>query len=507
MNESPQFEEIFQDALGRIEGGESVQECLASHPELTSEMVSALEVVGALRRLITSLPARSDETRTIAKEQFLAALARQQVALAPAPTSADPTPPPTPKVSQPTGYTTFGERWRDLLSTLRQGLVVQRLAPALGMLVLVILLVSGTVIASAASLPGDALYPVKLAAEQVQKVVVIGKEQQTRLEQIFEQRRMAEINAVLKTRREVQVSFSGIIQDVRPGALVVNGLVVRLDEGSQVEGAPAIGEMAAITVQTRQTGDLVAVTVRVSIAPPPTATPRPTLKRPVATRRLSAPPTAIAPVKTTSATSTRADLTTPTVLATEDTLLTPTAVATAGTETPLATAASSPTAEITPQGTATVLPTPEGTPTPLSGSTLTPAPSPQPSPVNTAAPTLEVTVGPTGETTPSAPRSSATPTVPVVASTLQPTPAETALAVTTATPGSQPVATDTPVLEAPTAVPVPPTDVPAPTELPPPTAAPVPTEPPPPPPTAVPVPPPPTAVPAPPESPPPTAAP
>jgi hypothetical protein len=150
----------------------------------------------------------------------------------------------------------------------------QRWTPALGALLLLVLLISTTVIASASSLPGDPLYPVKLVSEQVQLMVARGEAQRATLEVRFEERRLQEAQMVVQTNRRARLYFSGTVEEVTPDFLRIGRLVVHLDkETTQVEGAPMAGATIKVVAISPGTGNLIALEVQVLGIPTPRPTP------------------------------------------------------------------------------------------------------------------------------------------------------------------------------------------------------------------------------------------
>ncbi|UCC63800.1 MAG: hypothetical protein JSV36_01710 [Anaerolineae bacterium] len=88
----------------------------------------------------------------------------------------------------------------------------RRLLPvALGLALALMIASTWTVSASASSLPGEALYPVKLAAEQTRLAVTFRHEARARLHLAFAARRLNEIEALLLQNRAIE---AGPIDDL-----------------------------------------------------------------------------------------------------------------------------------------------------------------------------------------------------------------------------------------------------------------------------------------------------
>jgi len=103
--------------------------------------------------------------------------------------------------------------------------VMPRLAlVALAFLLVIIGSMNGLVVASAKTLPGDALYPVKRAAENVTLSLTrdIGVRQQ--MEESYQHRRAEEVRSLLAQQRVHSISMEGLVSAATLQQLVVNGI-------------------------------------------------------------------------------------------------------------------------------------------------------------------------------------------------------------------------------------------------------------------------------------------
>lgn len=131
MKKNRELENIFDDCLGRLARGETLMQCLESHPGQAAQLEPLLRTVQAARETSAILP--RPEFRARARYEFHSAL--QEAA----------------------------SKKRPSLFGLRTRLVT-------AMVALSIILVSGggTVVMASSSMPDNPLYPVKLATEEVQ---------------------------------------------------------------------------------------------------------------------------------------------------------------------------------------------------------------------------------------------------------------------------------------------------------------------------------------------------
>ena len=134
MKKNRELENIFDDCLERLVRGETLKQCLESHPEQAEQLEPLLRAAQAARETSAILP--RPEFRARARYEFHSAL--QEAA----------------------------SKKRPFLFGLRTRLVT-------AMVALSIILVSGggTVVMASSSMPDSPLYPVKLATEEVQLVL------------------------------------------------------------------------------------------------------------------------------------------------------------------------------------------------------------------------------------------------------------------------------------------------------------------------------------------------
>ena len=128
MKTDKEFNNILNECLERLLKGETVEQCLKSYPEQTAELKPLLETALAAKRASAIKPRADFKAR--ARYQLRSALSETA---------------PRPSLG-------WFPRWATVTA-----------------IVLVLLLVgSGTVIAAGNSMPDSPLYPVKLATEEAQ---------------------------------------------------------------------------------------------------------------------------------------------------------------------------------------------------------------------------------------------------------------------------------------------------------------------------------------------------
>jgi len=158
-------EDILNECIERVMGGESIEACLARYPEHAPELEPLLRVA------VATATASQVEPRPGFKAE---ARYRLQAAL---------------------------QKPRRRRFALLRG--QPKWVGAVAGVLLLFLAGSGTVVASASSVPGDVLYPVKTATERVRMAFARGDEARAELEIAFAERRAQEI-VVLSERGRVE---------------------------------------------------------------------------------------------------------------------------------------------------------------------------------------------------------------------------------------------------------------------------------------------------------------
>ena len=134
MNKNREFENIFDDCLERLARGDTLMQCLESHPEQAEQLEPLLRTAQMARETSAILP--HPEFRARARSEFHSAL-------------------------------------QEAVSKKRPSLFGLRTRLVTAMVALSIILVSGggTVVMASSSMPDNPLYPLKLASEEVQMVL------------------------------------------------------------------------------------------------------------------------------------------------------------------------------------------------------------------------------------------------------------------------------------------------------------------------------------------------
>ena len=295
MNDVP--ETVLQETLDLLEQGNSIEQILALHPDYAASLRPFLQTAA---QLATLAPQPSLAAKQASQKAFLAHAANLKA---------------TP-VRPSSWY------------RLRQILL-----PVVSLAVMLILFGVTAVSVSGAALPGDALYRVKRTVETVRLNQADDPETAVALMNEFIQRRIDEVQALLRTDRSELVTFEGEVQAIQPEQWIVAAIAVGVDGNTNKDEQLQMGHLAQVTGRTGN-GTLLAVSITMvkgDVAEPeqePTPEPSPVPPTATATQTPSPEPTD-EPTATQTLTATPTSTATATPTATSTATATPTATATA----------------------------------------------------------------------------------------------------------------------------------------------------------------------------------
>lgn len=113
---------------------------------------------------------------------------------------------------------------------------------------------NGLATVSAKALPGDGLYPVKLAAENISLRLAPSGVARQQLADDYQQRRTEEVRSLLAMGIERKISLEGVIDEVSPEQLIVQGIPVRLNANTEVSGEMVPGRLVKLEGTTQPGG-------------------------------------------------------------------------------------------------------------------------------------------------------------------------------------------------------------------------------------------------------------
>lgn len=129
-----------------------------------------------------------------------------------------------------------------------------RLATAILLVLILILTGSSLISASAQSLPGDQLYPVKRAVENVRLGITFNPTSHQHIEASFQERRLSEVQQLIKLRRSEMVSFDAQVLKQGDDRWLVGDIIVVLTPETTIIGEIIPGMVVEIEGITQPEG-------------------------------------------------------------------------------------------------------------------------------------------------------------------------------------------------------------------------------------------------------------
>ncbi len=216
--------DALENCLQRMDQGESLDSVLALYPELAARLRPLLE---------TAMRARS-----AGRESLPQAVLVRQIS-----------------------------RGLALAADLRQGknrrLLQRRFwRPAVTILAVIAILVmssKGLLTASAHSIPGDTLYPLKRSLESTQLHLVSDPAKRQVLEQEFDERRVDETKSLLTHQRIEYVDFTGVVLSQSEGNWLVSGISVNVTPHTEIDEGLGVGDEIEVRGSTNDAGGVDAI--------------------------------------------------------------------------------------------------------------------------------------------------------------------------------------------------------------------------------------------------------
>lgn len=233
---SDRFEDILNDCIDALLRGESVEQCLQRYPQHAPQLEPLLRTALAAHDSATSIEPRPDFKAQV-RYQLQAALHDRKRRARP--------------------------RWVSALGWL------PRWATITVAIVLIALIAGGsTVAASSGSVPGDTLYPVKLATERVQMAFTFSDAGRVELEARFASRRIDEMQRVIlkddpELIEELASRFEAHLQNIE-------GLASRIRSEA---GDGQVLFRVRMHMQLNYAGDMAKLDNAIGVAPGPARPP------------------------------------------------------------------------------------------------------------------------------------------------------------------------------------------------------------------------------------------
>jgi len=136
---------------------------------------------------------------------------------------------------------------------------------AIPLLVLALFFITGNglLIASAKSLPGDILYPLKRSMEGISLLLAPNSKVKAEIQKEISSRRIDETESLLSEKRVETVDFGGQVSKQLSDGWTIAGIHVQVTWETQMEGALALGARVKVLGQTQLDGSVLAAEVKV----------------------------------------------------------------------------------------------------------------------------------------------------------------------------------------------------------------------------------------------------
>jgi hypothetical protein len=260
------FELIIEECLAQMRAGKALEECLSDHPSHAEELRPLLQA--AVRVWGIPVPRARPSAVQAGRERLLASANFQRTA--PTPVSSGRFSRYTKQVLGTLTIFPLGNRHPSLNFAFRMAAI----------LVIVLLATGGiTVKASASSLPGDKLYPVKRTWEALRLSTAINQQRKQQLIEQFATERRDEVKELIQLHRAETVEFQAPLEKIDAEHWVVDGFQIQIDPETTMEGQPETGGDVDVRARLESDGTLIAIQVRASSgtqpSPFPTVSPTP----------------------------------------------------------------------------------------------------------------------------------------------------------------------------------------------------------------------------------------
>ena len=206
----------LEHCLVQIENGADVESVLKQYPEFADELLPILK---------TAIKAGQNQTAEPSSEAFKRGRAKvMQVASQMGPIKS---------IKNKNPFSAFS-----------------RIAISFALALLFLLSGTGLLTASASSLPGERLYPVKRGWENVRLFLIFDQEAKELLRNEFENERLHEVNELISQGRNAEIQFAGVYMQV-DGQNYVSGVAVVFPASTNL---PLSGEAVVVSGHTNPQG-------------------------------------------------------------------------------------------------------------------------------------------------------------------------------------------------------------------------------------------------------------
>ena len=236
------FESILDESISALQAGVPIEDILAEVPDYAAE----------LRPLLYAATVLADPNPELVPEERKAALRTEYLEQA---AELPPVPP------------TYGEKVRAVARIIRRRTNREAVISDLITVALTIILTLAMVgvilnFTATDSIPGDLLYGVKRASENIRLILPKSEERQQALLEEFNKRRINEIDKLIEENRVAVVEFRGILEAKGETIWIIEGYNISLPEDIDIEGNPQEGDRVEVIGLLRTNNLIVADSIK-----------------------------------------------------------------------------------------------------------------------------------------------------------------------------------------------------------------------------------------------------
>lgn len=236
------FESILDESISALQAGVPVEDILSEVPDLAGE----------LRPLLYAATILADPNPALVPDEKKAALRAEYLAQA---------------GKLPTISPTFTEKTQAVVRIVkrrltRKAVLSDLITITLTMILTLVMIAAILTYAASDTIPGDFLYGIKRASENIQLSFIFDQAGQKTLADLFNQTRLAEIERLIEQDRAAVVQFRGILETKGETLWIIEGITILLPTDVTVQGNPQEGDQVEIVGLLRTNHVLVADTLR-----------------------------------------------------------------------------------------------------------------------------------------------------------------------------------------------------------------------------------------------------
>jgi hypothetical protein len=244
------IDQLLDECLDQIHQGQSLESCLADHPQEAENLRPLLETAAALRTATVQHSTR---------RAFLQGQARMFAAI-------DREFPQKP-VSEG-AFSRYSVRiltWITGKETIDMKLAT-RLTVAFILVLVVIAGLGTTAVSARNALPGDLLYSLKASAQNAQLMLTWDAQARQALEQHFQEEYRHEVHMLMQDGRQAPVRFVGKLDAMNNNLWVVGGLPVTVDPATKITGNLQLGDLVQVEAAVQKDGSILVSSLALSSA-------------------------------------------------------------------------------------------------------------------------------------------------------------------------------------------------------------------------------------------------